>query len=59
MAATFIPERHAQYRGNEPQIDYSGGYMTRHFPARQQAGALSDVTDDQSRSPETEWIRRS
>jgi membrane-associated phospholipid phosphatase len=40
VLGTLMPERDAQYRATEAQIDYSRVYMAGHFPSDIRAGAL-------------------
>jgi hypothetical protein len=40
VLGTLMPERDAQYRATEAQIDYSRVYMAGHFPADIRGGAL-------------------
>jgi hypothetical protein len=47
VLGTLMPEREAQYRATEAQIDYSRVYMAGHFPGDIRAGALlGDVIGD-------------
>ena len=47
VLGTLMPERDAQYRATEAQIDYSRVYMAGHFPGDIRAGALlGDVIGD-------------
>lgn len=47
ILGTLMPERDAQYRATEAQIDYSRVYMAGHYPGDIRAGALlGDVIGD-------------
>jgi len=47
VLGTLMPERGAQYRATEAQVDYSRVYMAGHFPGDIRAGALlGDVIGD-------------